>query len=119
MAFGVSELWQVNFTAPGLPASVWQRKAPTLPTIVNVDEINCRDARLINNTWAATKSQLGRFKSPGGQIIGNRFAGPWAPGFWGNRAGLCFLAAENVFPIEVGRADAVFFCCHQNQPPVL
>ena len=117
MAFGVSELWQVNFTAPGLPASVWQRKTPTLPTIVTVDEINCRDARLINNTWAATKSQLGRFKSPGGQIIGNRFAGPWAPGFWGNRAGLCFRPQKTCFPLKWGVQMPCFFFAIRINPP--
>jgi hypothetical protein len=79
MPFSATELWRVTFAAPGLPDSVWQRPVathPRTPTLVTVDEICNKGTRLRHNTWTATKSQLGRFKSPGGVIAANRFVGP-------------------------------------------
>ena len=79
MPFDHTELWRVNFTTPGLPDAVWRRPAAAgdrQPTLITVDEINTGGTKLLRNNWTATASQLGRFKSPGGSIVGNTFVGP-------------------------------------------
>lgn len=72
MPFGTSELWRVSFSAP-LPEAIWRRAAPGEVTLINVDSISCAGSRVLYSNFTDTGSQLGRFKSPGGEIIGNRF----------------------------------------------
>jgi hypothetical protein len=76
-------VWRVNFTAP-LPPRVFTALAAltvpgnpggasTGPVIMTVDEISCAKAELRNNVFNGTSCNLGRFKSPGGSIVGNTF----------------------------------------------
>lgn len=76
--YGMNVLWQVNFTEP-LPPVTWAaltapRASTRGPPIATVDEINMAGAVIRNNTFTKTACNLGRFKSPGGSITGNRFS---------------------------------------------
>lgn len=76
--YGMNVLWQVNFTEP-LPPLTWAaltapRASTRGPPIATVDEINMAGAVIRNNTFTKTACNLGRFKSPGGSITGNRFS---------------------------------------------
>ena len=72
MPFGTEELWLINFTAP-LPSEIWTRAAPERVTLINVDTISCAGSVVARSNFTYTGSQLGRFKSPGGALVGNRF----------------------------------------------
>eukprot|EP00937_MAST-01D_sp_MAST-1D-sp2_P000454 g454.t1 len=71
-------LWRVELAAP-LPAAARaavaapQSRGVTGPAIAAIDEMSCAGALLRRNTFVASGSNLGRFKSPGGQIVGNTF----------------------------------------------
>jgi hypothetical protein len=72
MPFGTQELWRVNFTVP-LPETIWRRTAPEAVTLINIDDISCVGSKIHRSNFTDTGSQLGRFKSPRGEILGNRF----------------------------------------------
>eukprot|EP01043_Picozoa_sp_COSAG02_P036273 COSAG02_NODE_2646_length_8338_cov_5.543634_2_plen_665_part_00 len=72
MPFGTSELWQVDFSAE-LPEAIWRRASPGQVTLINIDDISCTSSRIHHSNFTNTGSQLGRFKSPNGEIVGNRF----------------------------------------------
>ena len=72
MSFGSSELWRVNFSA-ALPSEIWSRSAPERVTMINIDNISCANSQIRSSNFTDTGSQLGRFKSPGGSIVDNRF----------------------------------------------
>jgi hypothetical protein len=72
MPFGTEELWRVNFTAP-LSSVLWSRAAPERVTLINVDTISCAGSVVTRSNFTDTGCQLGRFKSPGGALVGNRF----------------------------------------------
>jgi hypothetical protein len=71
MPFSATDIWRVNFSTP-VPAAMAGRVEPTL---VDILEIGSAGARLLRNNFTSTTSQLGRFKSPGGVVSGNRFSG--------------------------------------------
>lgn len=72
MPFGTGELWRVDFLAK-LPETVWRRAEQGQATLINIDSISCMRSRVRNSNFTNTGSQLGRFKSPHGEIFGNKF----------------------------------------------
>jgi hypothetical protein len=70
-------LWRVEFTAP-LPAHVVTAMSgprnTSGPVIITVNEISSANAQLRNNVFTHTDCNLGRFKSPGGAMVGNTFS---------------------------------------------
>ena len=50
--------------------SFFLRAAPEQATLINIDDISCAGSRIHRSNFTNTGSQLGRFKSPEGEILG-------------------------------------------------